>query len=138
MTEVLDFKSWQLKPGNYRLLKEVQVKIKLILPDFYPARTWSDLYDAFEKSVEKSYSNRDLFDTIFDTCPPKAEKGATERQLRIYRGATPKPDLIQEPSTGQYTVTYRGKEVEKVRDDIIESSDSKNASPRYYRGVRIK
>lgn len=143
MAESMIYTSWLVQPGNHRLMKTVREKLRAILQKNVNIQSWSDLYQAFEESVEVSESNRDLFTPVFETCPPSEELGATPKQIRLYRGAQVNPDELPQSTAESVTVTYRGQVIEKSRKAGEDTDAKKNDSaestskPRYYRGARI-
>lgn len=141
MAQAIAFKSWLIQPGNHRQLTGIREKLYSILQRKVDIDSWPDLYRAFEESVGLSESNREVFEPVFEAYPPTEELGATDRQIRLYRGAQVNPDAIPSATAETVTVTYRGRVIEKRRDaepeQRAEHSDGGGSKPRYYRGAKI-
>lgn len=141
MAQAIAFKSWLIQPGNHRQITGIREKLYAILHRKVDINSWPDLYRAFEESVELSDANREVFEPVFEAYPPTEELGATDQQIRLYRGARVNPDAIPSATAETVTVTYRGRVIEKRRDAEVEKhsedTDSGSGKPRYYRGARI-
>ena len=100
-------------------------------------QSWPDLYLMWETSVALCEESSNLFKPIFDVIPPTSARGATERQLRLYRGHS---THLEEPKyTGPKQLTYRGhKQLSTVAEETPNTCpDAPKAKARYYRGARI-
>ena len=145
MAESMVFNNWLIQPGNHRLMKKIRENIGGVLNKSVNIQSWPDLYQAFEESVAVSDDCREVFQPVFEVCPPTEELGATQKQIRLYRGAQVNPEALPESTAESVTVTYRGQVIEKSRKatEQLEADASgepaKAASkPRYYRGARIE
>ncbi|GAB1257933.1 hypothetical protein NBRC116494_24350 [Aurantivibrio plasticivorans] len=137
MTQATTFKSWLIQPGHHRELKSICSKAKNILQKNIAVQSWQDLYGYFEETVDVDDTHRTIFDPIFKKHPPTKENGATDRQMKIYRGA--KPVEIEEPEQKEETrVTYRGQAIIKKRSESRDTALETTArKQRYYRGARV-
>lgn len=133
MAADITFKSWVLEPGNYRLVQSIKNRIKELDVCAGALRTWADFYTLWEQSVERQEESKALFKPIFDLFPPTRERGATERQLLLYRGQT---TVLQEPaSNAAKLITYRGRQ-HLSQKTVSEAEKPKKA--RYYRGALVQ
>lgn len=141
MAQAIAFKSWLIQPGNHRQISSIREKLQSVLHRRVDIQSWPDLYRAFEESVEVSETHRDVFEPVFGHYPPSEEMGATQQQIRLYRGAQVNPEAIPAASAETITVTYRGQVIEKHRHAETETDDSSPSAtaskPRYYRGAKI-
>lgn len=141
-TNVIPFGSWVIQPGNHRLLLQIKNKLSPFLQKDIEIKSWQDVYELFEESFNKNEKSKALFQPIFNAQPPSAKTGASQSQIRLYRGAFVDPDALTQPDpTKDKTITYRGRQI-VVKAKPTDSANSaaekpKTTSARYYRGVKI-
>ena len=145
-SNVVPFSSWVIQPGNHRLLLQIKNKLSAFLNKDIEIKSWTDVYELFEESFEKNEQSKALFQPIFNVQPPLAKTGASQAQIRLYRGAFVDPDaLTQADPAKDKTITYRGQQI-VVKGKSSGGSDTnsqtseepKKGKVRYYRGVKIE
>lgn len=136
MSDVLEFKGWLIKPGNYRTYQQVRRQLTHLFGRDVEIATWLDIYHWFEVSFNHTEDALKWFSPILQDNPPSSETGATPKQILLYRGALVNKDAKNAPATSNPTqVTYRGHAIETVENTSPETKSNKK--PRYYRGVMV-
>lgn len=138
MSEALTFKSWLTQPGNHRQLQGIKASVQDLLKRKIDIRSWPDLYQVFEETIEVAEPKRGLFDPIFKLHPPSIARGATEKQVVLYRGALHNPSALPQSQSKQATITYRGNTIVKEKGASETATEKKPGKARYYRGVKIE
>lgn len=137
MSDVLEFKGWLIKPGNYRTYQQVKRQLLHLFGRDVEITSWLDIYHWFEVSLSHSEDALKWFYPILQDNPPSSETGATPKQILLYRGAYVNKDAKSAPVSSNPTpVTYRGHTIEKPEQTPVEIKPNKK--PRYYRGVIIE